>query len=154
MVEEEKETSDQKMPQSLPTIHQQQQQQKPYVASTLQKLQPTTSSSVTSPIFNSIPVTNTSTPSSLSDNNQMQSSEVLSPCQRQTQQQQHNHHQTSTKQDFTVQVNKNEIRNEMATISTKQQQEAAFTNSCLMNNNQGLNSLFPKKKILTSKLRS
>ncbi len=143
MVEEEKETSDQKMPQSLPIIHQQQHQQKPHA--TLQKLQPPTSTSVTSPIFNSIPVTNTSTPSSLSDNNQMQSSEVLSPCPRQTQQQQqqhHNHHQTSTKQDFTVQVNKNEIRSEMASISTKQQQEAAkvsFNNSCLMNNNQGLN---------------
>ena len=156
MVEGKKETSDQKMPQSLPIIYQQQQQQqqKPHVASsTLQNLQPATSSSVTSPIFNSIPVTNTSTPSSLSDNNQIQSSEALSPCPRQTQQQQQHHHHsqnqytTSTKQDFTVQVNKNEIRNEIVATSAKQQQEAAkvaLNKSCLMNNNQGLKSLFLK----------
>ena len=109
---------------------------------------PAPSSSVTSPIFNSIPVTNTSTPS---ENNQLQSSDSPSPCQRQTtQQKQPQNHQynvmplPSTKQDFTVQVNKNEIKNEMATVSVKQQKDAstskgAFNSSGLMSSNQGLN---------------
>ena len=77
---------------------------------------------VTSPIFNSIPVTNTSTPSSLPESSTSTSS---------TQSVNSNEH---AKQDFQTRDSKNEIKSE-----TKQQQQASKSRvnaSCAVSNNQ------------------